>query len=91
MQSESRQSQARVSDLLALLEALEEVMQPAQYLEALLSLLQNPTDVLAPRIIRLFEASLSKATDPRSAQAALQFCSQVGFYKHSSCLIKAAP
>lgn len=69
--------QAAVSGVVALLEALEAVMQPANYLAALLQLLQSPTSALVPRVVRLFESSLSKATDAPAVDAAMQFCQQV--------------
>ena len=69
--------QAAMIGVLALLEALEEVMQPGHYIQTLLVLLREPQEALLPRIVRLFEASLSKATDAPTIQAAVQFCVQV--------------
>ena len=72
-----------MSGVVALLEALEQVMQPGQYMQALLVLLQEPQEGLVPRIVRLYEASLSKSTDAPTIEAAMQFCNQVDPFKAS--------
>ena len=73
----SQKVQAAMAGVTALLEALEQVMEPGHYIQALLVLLQEPQEALIPRVVRLFEASISKATDAPTVQAAMQFCTQV--------------
>ena len=76
----SKKVQTAMTGVMALVEALEGVMQPGQYMQALLTLLQEPQEALVPRVVRLYEASLSKATDAPTIKAAMQFCDKVMLY-----------
>lgn len=74
----SGHARAAVASLTSLLEALESVLQPAQYLQGLVQLLsESQQDTLIPRIMRLYEVSLLKTKEPGAVLKAMQLCPQV--------------
>lgn len=73
----SKKCQAAIMGLTKLLEALELVMLPVQYMAALLALLRSPQEILLVRVLRLFESYLPKASSPEEVDTAMKFCELV--------------